>query len=75
MHWEMIWTTMHWTPKETPIYLVMDNAGGHGTKDAIQEYADELKEEHNIVILWQILCLPETNLLDLGIWVSLQSSN
>ena len=75
MHWEMIWTTMHWTPKETPIYLVMDNAGGHGTKDAIQEHADELKEEHNIVILWQILCLPATNLLDLGIWVSLQSLN
>ena len=51
----------------------MDNAGGHGTKNAIETYTNQLKEEHNVVIIHQIPRSPETNILDLGVWCSLQS--
>ena len=26
----------HWVPRDTPLYLIMDNAGGHGTNDTIE---------------------------------------
>ena len=29
---------MHWVPIHIPIYLVLDNAGGHGTKTAVTNY-------------------------------------
>jgi hypothetical protein len=29
---------MHWIPPEQEIYLVMDNAGGHGIEEAVDEY-------------------------------------
>jgi hypothetical protein len=28
-----------------PIYLIMDNAGGHGTRDAIDPYITKKKEK------------------------------
>ena len=34
--------TMPWIPQVQPIYLVMDNAGGHGTTEAIVEYTELL---------------------------------
>ncbi len=44
---------MHWIPPEQEIYLVMDNAGGHGTEEAVDEYTRVLNEEYNIIILHQ----------------------
>ena len=38
----------YWVKKETAIYLVIDNAGGHGTNDCVQEYTDRLRTEYNI---------------------------
>jgi hypothetical protein len=35
---------MHWIPPEQEIYLVMDNAGGHGTEEAVDEYTRVLNE-------------------------------
>ena len=35
--------SFHWVGMEEKIYLVMDNAGGHGTSDAIKTYTDRLK--------------------------------
>ena len=61
-----------WVALPDPIYLVMDNAGGHGTNDAITIYTDALKE-YNIQIIWQVPRSPETNMLDLGIWMSIQA--
>ena len=55
-----------WVPNETPLYLVMDNAGGHGTKDCITEYT-AIMQAQNIKIIWQVPRSPETNMLDLGI--------
>ena len=63
-----------WVPATDTIYLVMDNAGGHGTKDAVDQYTKELLDKHNIEIIQQVPRSPETNVLDLGIWMSLQSA-
>jgi len=63
----------HWIPKEVLCYLNMDNAGGHGTKLIVAEYTKLLKEKYNIVIIHQVPRSPYTNLLDLGVWCSLQS--
>lgn len=62
-----------WVPFEIPLYLILDNAGGHGKKDAIREYTDALKEHYNVILLWQAPRSPDSNLLDLGIWCGLQS--
>ena len=63
----------HWIAREKECYLVMDNAGGHGTNEAIQQYTNNLRDCYNIRIIWQIPRLPYTNMLDLGIWMSLQA--
>jgi hypothetical protein len=63
---------MPWIPMETSIYLIMDNAGGHGTIAARNEYTRRLRNEYNIVIKFQPPCSPEVNALDLGIMMSLQ---
>ena len=56
-----------------PVYLFIDNAGGHGKIEVKKQYEQILHEEFNINIEWQIPNSPETNMLDLGVWVSLQS--
>ena len=62
----------HWVDITSPVYLVMDNAGGHGTNDAIASYM-EILANHNIDIIWQIPQSLEINLIVLGIWMSIQS--
>jgi hypothetical protein len=64
---------MPWVPGDQVIYLVMDNAGGHGTIQAIDEYTQQLQAEYNIEIIHQSARSPEVNALDLGIWMSVQS--
>ena len=59
--------------RDHPIYLFMDNAGGHGKTEIKKEYERILKDEYNVIIKWQCPNSPETNLLDLGIWWSIQS--
>ena len=59
-------------PPDKPIVLIMDNAGGHGRKDVKKDYETILKEKYNVIVHWQIANSPETNLLDLGAWMSLQ---
>ena len=51
----------------------MDNAGGHGTNEAIQQYRSNLHNNYNVAIIWQVPRLPCTNVLDLGIWMSMQA--
>ena len=64
--------TFHWAvPVGELLSLMMDNASKHGTSDAKTQYADALKE-CNIEIIWQILHSPETNMLDPGVWMSVQ---
>eukprot|EP00797_Seminavis_robusta_P036758 Sro94_g048770.2 (261) ;mRNA; f:2271-3053 len=61
-----------WVADSQEIELVMENAGGHGTKDCIEEYEKALKEKFNVKVIHQVPRSPETNLLDLGIWCGLQ---
>ena len=56
-----------WVPLTTTIYLVMDNAGGHGTHQTIEEYRNMMLHQYNIKLFHQIPNSPETNLLDLGV--------
>jgi hypothetical protein len=52
---------MPWVPPTEPIYLVMDNAGGHGTQEAIEEYTRRALVEFNVVIIRQSARSPEVN--------------
>ena len=62
----------HWIPETDKLYLVMDNAGGHGTDNSKSRYT-EVMRKGNIEIIWQVPRSPETNMLDLGCWMSIQS--
>ena len=62
-----------WIPREKICNLFMDNSGGHGSNEAADQYTKYLKETWNIEIVHQISRSPYTNLLDLGVWCSLQS--
>ena len=62
-----------WLNNSEPIYLIIDNAGGHGTNVAVEEYRKMLQDEFNIILKHQVPNSPETNLLDLGVWRALQS--
>ena len=70
---EAIRLAFHWIPKEELCFLNIDNAGGHGTKVAVAAYTKLLKDKYNVVIIHQVPRSPYTNLLDLGVWCSLQS--
>ena len=62
-----------WVPSEEKCYIVMDNAGGHGTDNAITTYTNLLRDKYNIEIIHQVPRSPYCNLLDLGVWCSLQA--
>ena len=62
-----------WIPRTDPCYLVMDNAGGHGSNEAIEQYVRRLKDEFNVETIFQVPRSPYTNVLDLGVWCSLQA--
>ena len=49
------------------IYLVIDNAGGHGTNGTVEEYRCMIFQEYNIKLFHQVPNSPKTNLKDLGV--------
>ena len=63
----------HWVDGTEVMYVVMDNAGGHGTNEAKKKYEEFMLEEYMIEIIWQTPRSPYTNLLDLGVWCALQA--
>ena len=63
----------HNVPLSTPIYLVLDNAGGHGTKDCKRKFMRILCRKYNVLCIWQVSCGPDTNMLDLGAWTAVQA--
>ena len=65
--------TYYWIPNSEKLYLVMDNAGGHGANDANNDYVEAL-QEYNVDVIWQVPRSPETNMLDLGVWMSIQAA-
>ena len=63
-----------WVKDEVPIFLIMDNdGGGHGTDAVKLEYEMTLVEEYNVLVDWQVPNSPESNMLDLGAWMAVQS--
>ena len=64
---------MHWVPKWNPIHLFMDNAGRHGTNEGKEQYEKILADKYNVILKWQVPQSPETNMLDLGAWMTIQS--
>ena len=52
----------------------MDNVGGHGTDIAIAQYTAILANDHNVEVVWQVPRSPETNMLDLSVWMSVQAA-
>ena len=65
--------SFHWVDKKIPIFLFMDNAGGHGTNKTKKEYTRILKDEFNVQVEFQVANSPELNMLDLGAWMAIQS--
>ena len=63
----------HWVPMHEKVYLFIDDAGGHGTNEAINEYGKNLMIDFNIKLVFQVLRTPYSNILDLGIWCGLQA--
>lgn len=51
----------------------MDNAGGYGSNNAIDEYVNMLSKKYNIETIFQVPRSPYTNVLDLRVWYALQS--
>jgi hypothetical protein len=45
---EEIQQNLYWFPPQETVYLVMDNAGGHGTREAREAYTTQLLENYNI---------------------------
>ena len=63
----------HCVPDSIPIFLYLDNAGGHGTREIVDAYIRMLKDEYNVICIHQRPCSPEMNMLDLGVWMAIQS--
>ena len=57
----------------TPIYLVLDNAGGLGTTLEKRTFGRVLKRKFNVICVWQVANSLDTNILDLGAWAAVQS--
>lgn len=71
---EAIRKKFSWIPRTQKCYLVMDNAGGHGTKEAIEQYVANLETNYAIEVIFQVPRSPYTNVLDLGVWCCLQAA-
>ena len=62
----------HWVLPRAPIFLYLDNAGGHGTQEAVDAYVKALKDDYNVICIHQRPCSPVTNFLHLGVWIYFQ---
>ena len=60
-------------PFATPIYLNMDNAGGHGTIIKKASYCAAMLFIYNIIIVFQPPNSLDTNALDVGFWCAIQA--
>ena len=63
----------NWVPFSVLIFLYLDNTGGHGTKEIVEEYVSHLRDVWNVVCIHQRPRSPATNILDLGIWMAIQN--
>ena len=52
----------HWVPTDHPIFLFLDNAGGHGMKDVVDTYIKGLEDDFNVICIKQRSHLPGSTL-------------
>jgi hypothetical protein len=71
---EALRKAFYWVRQNEWIYLVMDNAGGHGTAEAWETFTNSLTTKYKVKKIRQCPRSPETNVLDLGIWLSIQAA-
>ena len=62
----------HWVLPRIPIFLYLDNAGGHGTQEVVDAYVKLLEVDYNVICVHQRPRSPATNILDLGVWMYFQ---
>ena len=60
-------------PRDKEINLYLDNADGHGTEEAVEMYVNNLARNHNLICVHQRPRSPESNMLDLGVWMAFQN--
>ena len=63
----------HWVDKNWPIFLYLDNAGGHGKQYIVDKYVADLWDYHKVKCIHQVPRSPCTNMLDLGVWMAFQN--
>ena len=63
----------HWVPTDHPIFLFLDNAGGHGTQDVVDAYVKGPQDDFNVICIHQRPPSLATNMLDLGVWMAFQT--
>ena len=63
----------HWVPRDEEIYIYLDNTGSHGIKEAVETYVNNLARDHNVICVHQRPRSPESNILDLGVWMAFQN--
>ena len=65
---------MHCISMDDAIYLIMENAGGHGKNYATKKCTIDLKTKYNLKIIHQVPRSPCCNALNLRVWCSLHAS-
>ena len=73
LHFQAIREKYELVPLEEEIYLYLDNAGGHGKKEVVETYVSNLERDHNVICVHQRPRSPESNMLDLGVWMAFQN--
>ena len=68
-----IFDVHHLVPHDIPIFMYLDNAGGHGINSVVVSYVKAMLDEWNVICIHHRSRLPYTNLLDLGVWMALQN--
>ena len=63
----------HWVELDVPIYLFLDNAGSHGANEAVDKYVEMLNNDYGAICIHQPPRSPATNMIDLRVWMDLQS--
>ena len=64
-------TNYYWVNMNVLLYLLIDNAGGHGADECMKQYTSMLLIEFDIEIMHQVPRSRFSNILDLGVWAGL----
>lgn len=70
----MIRDKYSWVPRDHPLVLYLDNAGGHGTQQAVDQCVKALADDFSVIFVHPRPRSPTTtNMLDLRVWMAFQN--